>query len=68
MKKLLSILIVALLSTPIFAQKIPQEEPWAKTARIIAAEEAKMAARKKAQREADAKKLEKEMDTENKKK
>ena len=69
MKKALSILIFALFSTQVFAQKISQEEPWAKTARIIAADEAKMAARRKAQqlREADAKKLEKRIDAKNKK-
>lgn len=69
MQKILLASFVALLSTQVFAQKEAQEYPWEKTARTIAVDEAKIAARKKTeqQRKTESKKPEKKNDVENNK-
>lgn len=69
MKKIALILFCALFSTQIFAQKEPEEFPWARAAKIISEDEAKTPPQKKAEQqpEADTEKLDKEADAEKKK-
>lgn len=68
MKKIALILFCALFSTQIFAQKEPEEFPWARAAKIISADEAKTPQKKAEQQpEADTEKLDKEADAEKKK-
>jgi hypothetical protein len=71
MKTILPVLLLALCSMQVSAQKEAQEFPWSKAAKIIAADEAKAAASKpkkqEPQLEVETRKREKTTDAENKK-